>query len=74
MVETAKCCVTEGSIDYFETLICAIVKQQKGVDLPAVFQASKQIVDALVDYVLELEKSMAQGTVYGLLKAKIQPF
>uniref|UniRef100_A0A183CFS0 Nipped-B protein n=1 Tax=Globodera pallida TaxID=36090 RepID=A0A183CFS0_GLOPA len=63
MVETAKCCVTDGSIEYFETMICAIAKQQRvgtGQDSAAIFQASKQIVDALVDYVLELEKMVAQ--------------
>ncbi|KAL3116765.1 hypothetical protein niasHT_004266 [Heterodera trifolii] len=63
MVETAKCCVTDGSTEFFETMICAISKQQRvgtGQDSAAIFQASKQIVDALVDYVLELEKKMAQ--------------
>lgn len=58
MADVVDVCVKDGIIEHFETLIASIVKKSTEYDI---ILASRQIVDALVDYIISLDSKIANG-------------
>lgn len=58
MADVVDVCVKEGIIEHFETLIATLVKKSNEQDI---LVSSRQIVDALVDYIISLDSKIANG-------------